>query len=77
MYIFSKLQTGFRWSVDPPFYFSPETGLLKPGEESKVTLEFKPKEVQVYQAEAHCAFGDDGENSCTVLLRGLCEYAKL
>ncbi|XP_056611820.1 cilia- and flagella-associated protein 65 isoform X1 [Triplophysa dalaica] len=72
-----KLQTGFRWSVDPPFYFSPETGLLKPGEECKVTLEFKPKEVQVYQAEAHCAFGDDGENSCTVLLRGLSKYPHL
>ncbi|KAA0715982.1 Cilia- and flagella-associated protein 65 [Triplophysa tibetana] len=73
----SKLQTGFRWSVDPPFHFSPETGLLKSGEECKVTLEFKPKEVQVYQAEAHCAFGEDGENSCTVLLRGLSKYPHL
>lgn len=74
MYGFSKLQTEFRWSVDPPFHLSPETGKLKPGEECKVMVEFKPKEVLVYQAEARCAFGDDGENSCIVLLRGLCEY---
>jgi len=63
--------------VDPPFQLSPETGQLKPGEECRVTVEFKPQQAAVCQAEACCAFGDDGESSCTVLLRGLCEYTKL
>ncbi|XP_067266303.1 cilia- and flagella-associated protein 65 [Chanodichthys erythropterus] len=73
----SKLQTGFRWCVDPPFQLSPETGQLKPGEECRVTVEFKPQQALVYQAEACCAFGDDGESSCTVLLRGLSKYPHL
>ncbi|XP_048049329.1 LOW QUALITY PROTEIN: cilia- and flagella-associated protein 65 [Megalobrama amblycephala] len=73
----SKLQTGFRWCVDPPFQLSPETGQLKPGEECRVTVEFKPQQAVVYQAEACCAFGDDGESSCTVLLRGLSKYPHL
>uniref|UniRef100_A0A671KH62 Coiled-coil domain-containing protein 108-like n=1 Tax=Sinocyclocheilus anshuiensis TaxID=1608454 RepID=A0A671KH62_9TELE len=67
----SKLQTGFGWFVDPPFQLSPETGQLKPGEECRVTVEFKPQQALGYQAEASCAFGDDGESSCAVLLRGL------
>ncbi|XP_052004731.1 cilia- and flagella-associated protein 65 [Xyrauchen texanus] len=70
----SKLQTGFRWSVDPPFQLSPETGQLKAEEECKITVEFKPLEALVYTAEACCAFGDDGESICTVLLRGLSKY---
>ncbi|XP_050976101.1 cilia- and flagella-associated protein 65 [Labeo rohita] len=73
----SKLQTEFKWFVDPPFQLSPENGQLKPGEECRVTVEFKPQQALVYQAEACCAFGDDGENSCTVLLRGLCKYPHL
>ncbi|KAK7168813.1 hypothetical protein R3I93_004958 [Phoxinus phoxinus] len=73
----SKLQTGFRWFVDPPFQLSPETGQLKPGEERRVTVEFKPQQAVLCQAEACCAFGDDGENSCTVLLRGLSKYPRL
>lgn len=72
----SKLQTEFKWFVDPPFQLSPENGQLKPGEECRVTVEFKPQQALVYQAEACCAFGDDGENSCTVLLRGLCEFTE-
>ncbi len=63
--------------MDPPFQLSPETGQLKPGEECRVTVEFKPQQALVYQAEACCAFGDDGKSSCTVLLRGLCEYTEL
>ncbi|XP_016378792.1 coiled-coil domain-containing protein 108-like [Sinocyclocheilus rhinocerous] len=73
----SKLQTGFRWFVDPPFQLSPETGQLKPGEECRVTVELKPQQALVYQAEACCAFGDDGESSCTVLLHGLSKYPHL
>ncbi|XP_067299570.1 cilia- and flagella-associated protein 65 [Pseudorasbora parva] len=73
----SKLQTGFRWFVDPPFQLSPETGQLKPGEECRVTVEFKPQQAVLYQAEACCAFGDDGESSCTVLLHGLSKYPHL
>ncbi|XP_055071936.2 cilia- and flagella-associated protein 65 [Misgurnus anguillicaudatus] len=73
----SKLQTGFKWSVDPPFQLSPETGRLKPEEECKVTVHFKPKEVIVHQTEARCAFGDYGESSCTVLLYGLSKYPHL
>ncbi|KAF4109419.1 cilia- and flagella-associated protein 65 isoform X1 [Onychostoma macrolepis] len=73
----SKLQTGFRWFVDPPFQLSPETGQLKPGEECRVTVEFTPQRSLVYQAEACCAFGDNGESSCTVLLRGLSKYPHL
>ncbi len=63
--------------MDPPFQLSPETGQLNPGEECRVTVEFKPQQALVCQAEACCAFGDDGESSCTVLLRGLCEYTEL
>uniref|UniRef100_A0A9J8A7U6 Si:ch1073-349o24.2 n=1 Tax=Cyprinus carpio carpio TaxID=630221 RepID=A0A9J8A7U6_CYPCA len=64
----SKLQTGFRWFVDPPFQLSPETGQLKPGEECRVTVEFKPQQALVYQAEACCAFGDDGESKKSIIL---------
>uniref|UniRef100_A0A672KJU5 CFAP65 fourth Ig-like domain-containing protein n=1 Tax=Sinocyclocheilus grahami TaxID=75366 RepID=A0A672KJU5_SINGR len=67
----SKLQTGFKWFVDPQFQLSPETGQLKPGEECRVTVEFKLQQALVYQTEASSAFGDDWESSCAVLLRGL------
>ncbi|XP_056320794.1 cilia- and flagella-associated protein 65-like [Danio aesculapii] len=70
----SKLQTVFRWFVDPPFQLSPETGQLKPGEERRVMVEFRPQQALVYKAEASCAFGTDGESRCAVLLCGLCEY---
>ncbi|XP_073768570.1 cilia- and flagella-associated protein 65 isoform X2 [Danio rerio] len=73
----SKLQTVFRWFVDPPFQLSPETGQLNPGEECRVTVEFRPQQALVYQAEASCAFGDDGESRCAVLLRGLSKYPHL
>ncbi|KAL7881952.1 hypothetical protein AOLI_G00088010 [Acnodon oligacanthus] len=73
----SKLQTGFQWMVEPPFEISPVSGLLEPGEGRKVTVTFKPQEALVYQAEASCTFGDNGESSCTILLRGLSKYPHL
>ncbi|TRY54345.1 hypothetical protein DNTS_011111 [Danionella cerebrum] len=72
-----QLQTGFRWFVEPPFQLSPETGQLKPGEECKITVEFKPQQALVYQAEARCTFGDDGDSSCAVLIRGMSKYPYL
>lgn len=69
----SKLRTGFTWEVDGPFRLSPESGVLAPGEEAQITVLFRPLEARVYQAEASCAFGDQGENSCSMLLQGLCK----
>ncbi|CAB1346896.1 unnamed protein product [Coregonus sp. 'balchen'] len=71
---FIKLQTGFQWEVPSPFQLCPESGALEPGQECRVTVLFRPQEALVYQVEASCAFGDEGENSCTVLLKGLSKY---
>ncbi|XP_062391076.1 cilia- and flagella-associated protein 65 [Sardina pilchardus] len=73
----SKLRTGFSWEVDGPFQLSPESGVLAPGEEAQVTALFRPLEARVYQTEASCAFGDQGENSCSMLLQGLSKYPYL
>ena len=70
----SKLQTGFQWEVTTPFQLSPDRGVLGPGQECRVTVVFRPQEALVYQREASCAFGDDGETTCTVLLQGICEW---
>ena len=70
----SKLQTGFQWEVTTPFQLSPDRGVLGPGQECRVTVVFRPLEALVYQREASCAFGDDGETTCTVLLQGMCEW---
>ncbi|KAI4873066.1 hypothetical protein NFI96_025495 [Prochilodus magdalenae] len=73
----SKLRTGFQWMVEPPFEISPVSGVLEPGEGCRVNITFKPQQALVYQAEASCAFGDNGENTCTMLLRGLSKYPHL
>ncbi|XP_055727921.1 cilia- and flagella-associated protein 65 isoform X2 [Salvelinus fontinalis] len=70
----SKLQTGFQWEVPSPFRLCPESGMLEPGQECRVTVLFRPREALVYQVQASCAFGDKGENSCTLLLQGLSKY---
>ncbi|KAM4608647.1 cilia- and flagella-associated protein 65 [Polymixia lowei] len=73
----SKLQTRFRWECAAPFQLSPEEGLLKPGQECRVTVVFRPQEALVYQREARCKFGEEGveaESHCTVLLQGPAKY---
>uniref|UniRef100_A0A8C3A3Z7 Si:ch1073-349o24.2 n=1 Tax=Cyclopterus lumpus TaxID=8103 RepID=A0A8C3A3Z7_CYCLU len=69
-----KLQTCFQWKCTAPFQLSPEQGLLKPGQESHITVVFRPQEALVYQQQANCSFGEAGdeeESSCSVLLQGL------
>ncbi|KAI5107294.1 cilia- and flagella-associated protein 65, partial [Silurus meridionalis] len=73
----SKLQTSFQWTVDPPFVLSPLSGVLKPGEQCKIYVTFKPQQALVNQREAICRFGKEGENSRTVLLKGLSKYPYL
>ncbi|XP_076858756.1 cilia- and flagella-associated protein 65 isoform X2 [Brachyhypopomus gauderio] len=73
----SKLRTGFQWAVEPPFELSPVSGDLEPGGECKVSAVFRPEQALVYQAEASCMFGEDGESSTSVLLRGLSKYPHL
>lgn len=72
----SKLQTNFQWAVEPPFELSPMSGVLEPGEQCRVSVTFKPQQALVYQTEATCTFGKEGENNCTTLLKGLCEFNK-
>ncbi|XP_029113584.1 cilia- and flagella-associated protein 65 [Scleropages formosus] len=73
----SKLRTNFLWEVGLPFQLSPEAGMLNPGEECSVTVVFKPQAALVYQEEASCAFGEEGESRCSVLLQGLSKYPHL
>ncbi|XP_035860503.1 cilia- and flagella-associated protein 65 isoform X3 [Sander lucioperca] len=73
----SKLQTCFQWECAAPFQLSPEQGLLKPGQECHITVLFQPQEALVYQQQANCKFGEEGdkaESCCTVLLQGLAKY---
>ncbi|KAM3861924.1 LOW QUALITY PROTEIN: cilia- and flagella-associated protein 65 [Diretmus argenteus] len=73
----SKLQTCFQWECEAPFQLSPERGLLKPGQERRVTVVFRPQGALVYQQEACCRFGGEGEEAqsrCTVLLQGPAKY---
>lgn len=70
----SKLQTCFQWECAAPFQLSPEQGLLMPGQECDITVVFRPQEAVVYQQQANCRFGEEGdktESCCTVLLQGL------
>ncbi|KAK2849898.1 hypothetical protein Q7C36_008681 [Tachysurus vachellii] len=73
----SKLQTCFQWVVEPPFHLSPASGVLEPGQERRVSVTFKPQQALVYQREATCTFGKEGENTCTMLLKGLAKYPYL
>ncbi|XP_030642525.1 cilia- and flagella-associated protein 65 [Chanos chanos] len=73
----SKLRTGFRWELASPFQLSPDCGVLEPGEERRLTVLFHPQGALVYQREARCLFGDEGESSCTLLVRGLSKYPLL
>ncbi|XP_071368292.1 cilia- and flagella-associated protein 65 [Centroberyx affinis] len=73
----SKLLTCFQWECPAPFQLSPERGLLKPGQECRITVVFRPQEALVYQQEACCRFGEEGEEAesrCTVLLQGIAKY---
>ncbi|XP_045910743.1 cilia- and flagella-associated protein 65 isoform X2 [Micropterus dolomieu] len=73
----SKLQTCFQWECAAPFQLSPEQGLLMPGQECDITVVFRPQEAVVYQQQANCRFGEEGdktESCCTVLLQGLAKY---
>ncbi|XP_053352888.1 cilia- and flagella-associated protein 65 [Clarias gariepinus] len=70
----SKLQTCFQWVVEPPFELSPLSGVLEPGMHCRVSVTFKPQQALVYQTEASCTFGKEGENNCTVLLKGVSKY---
>ncbi|XP_070771214.1 cilia- and flagella-associated protein 65 [Enoplosus armatus] len=73
----SKLQTCFQWECAAPFQLSPKQGLLKPGQECHITVVFWPQEALVYQQQAYCWFGEEGdktESYCTMLLQGLAKY---
>eukprot|EP00064_Thunnus_orientalis_P002417 superscaffoldBa00000175_g2424 len=73
----SKLQTCFQWECAAPFQLGPEQGLLKPGQGCHITVVFHPQEALVYQQQAYCRFGEEGDNEmscCTVLLQGLAKY---
>ncbi|XP_068428766.1 cilia- and flagella-associated protein 65 isoform X2 [Clinocottus analis] len=73
----SKLQTCFQWKCTAPFQLSPEQGLLKPGQECHITVVFRPQEALVYQQQANCTFGEEGDEEqscCSVLLQGLAKY---
>ncbi|KAM8855968.1 cilia- and flagella-associated protein 65 isoform 2-T2 [Spinachia spinachia] len=73
----SKLQTHFQWKCTAPFQLSPEQGLLKPSQECPITAIFRPQEALVYQKQASCKFGDEGDEAkscCKVLLQGLAKY---
>ncbi|XP_071348758.1 cilia- and flagella-associated protein 65 isoform X2 [Trachinotus anak] len=73
----SKLQTCFQWVCAVPFQLSPEQGLLRPSEECHITVVFRPQEAMVYQQQAYCRFGEEGEmaeSCCTVLLQALAKY---
>ncbi|KAM4731000.1 cilia- and flagella-associated protein 65 [Anableps anableps] len=76
----SKVQASFKWDCATPFQLSPEQGLLKPGQECLITVDFQPLEAQVYQQQAYCRFGEDGDKAdgcCTVLLQGIAKYPYL
>ncbi|XP_040912258.1 cilia- and flagella-associated protein 65 [Toxotes jaculatrix] len=73
----SKLKTCFQWVCAAPFQLSPEQGLLKPRQECHITVVFRPQEALVYQQQAYCRFGEEGnkaESFCTVLLQALAKY---
>ncbi|XP_068557648.1 cilia- and flagella-associated protein 65 [Cebidichthys violaceus] len=73
----SKLQTCFQWKSTALFQLSPEQGLLKPGQECHITVVFRPQEALVYQQQASCRFGEEGdkaESCCSVLLQGIAKY---
>ncbi|KAK9537382.1 hypothetical protein VZT92_005007 [Zoarces viviparus] len=73
----SKLQTCFQWNNTALFQMSPEQGLLKPGQECRITVVFRPPEALVYQQQANCRFGAEGDKAkscCSVLLQGTAKY---
>ncbi|GAA6231328.1 coiled-coil domain-containing protein 108 [Lates japonicus] len=73
----SKLQTCFQWVCAAPFQLSPEHGLLNPSQECHITVVFRPQEALVYQQQAYCRFGEEGDKAgscCTVLLQALAKY---
>ncbi|XP_041950145.1 transport and Golgi organization protein 1 homolog isoform X3 [Alosa sapidissima] len=67
----SELRTGAHWELGIPVQLSSESGVLAPGKEAQVTVLLRPLEVCVYQLKASCAFGDQGEKSCSMLLLGM------
>ncbi|XP_015251819.1 PREDICTED: coiled-coil domain-containing protein 108 [Cyprinodon variegatus] len=76
----SKVVLYFKWDCWAPFKLTPENGLLKPGEECLIFVDFQPLEAKVFQQQAHCRFGEDGEKMdsfCTVLLQGIGKYPYL
>ncbi|MEQ2201674.1 hypothetical protein XENOCAPTIV_016217, partial [Xenoophorus captivus] len=76
----SKVLLSFKWDCAAPFQLIPEQGLLKPGQECLIAVDFQPLEAQVFQQQAHCRFGEDGDKAdrcCTVLLQGIAKYPYL
>lgn len=53
-----SLRSYYDWSIEPPFYISPECGDLDPGMSASILIEFKPKEALVVDAVVVCSFGD-------------------
>ncbi|XP_029386708.1 cilia- and flagella-associated protein 65 [Echeneis naucrates] len=73
----SKLHTRYEWVCAAPFQLRPEQGLLKPSQECHITVIFRPQEAMVYQQQALCKFGEEGDKAksyCTVLLQALAKY---
>ncbi|KAM4561619.1 cilia- and flagella-associated protein 65 [Fundulus diaphanus] len=76
----SKVLVSFKWDCASPFQLIPEQGLLKPGQECLIVVDFRPLEAQVYQQQVHCRSGEDGDKagSCSsVLLQGIAKYPYL
>lgn len=43
-----ELATSFEWDINPPFRIEPNSGVLTPGSELRMTLEFMPLVRMIY-----------------------------
>ena len=77
-----ELTSYYEWSIQPPFFISPECGQLEPGKSCSVLIEFNPKEASVIDAVALCSFGikEQWEKSKVVKptkIHGIAKYSHL
>lgn len=53
-----ELPSYYEWVIPKPFAITPRTGSLAPGENTSVTIDFKPNNASVFSAIAVCNFGN-------------------
>ncbi|XP_037379967.1 cilia- and flagella-associated protein 65 [Talpa occidentalis] len=71
------LTSCYNWEFPNPFQMLPTTGLLEPGQSSRIKVTFQPLMAIIYEVQASCWYGERGQQKCSIQLQAVGKCAQL